>query len=79
MVPCDEKGRAMPCGMRAGGSSLQVRAQIIRYALNYLESVVGRRIVDETGLTDTFELTLEWSRGAASAALHSIERGVVAP
>jgi uncharacterized protein (TIGR03435 family) len=62
-VPCDEKGRAVPCGMRASGSTVQMSAQTVRYFLDYVESVVGRRITDETGLTGPFEITLEWSRG----------------
>jgi uncharacterized protein (TIGR03435 family) len=62
-VPCDEKRRAMPCGMRAGGSTVEMSAQTVRYFLNYLESTVGRRIIDETGLAGPFEITLEWSRG----------------
>ena len=37
--------------------------QSIRYLLNFLESDVGRRIDDQTGLAGTFDLTLAWSRG----------------
>ena len=38
--------------------------QSIRYLLDFLESSVGRRIDDQTGLAGTFDLTLAWSRGA---------------
>jgi bla regulator protein BlaR1 len=49
--------------MRTTGSDLRVSGQSIRYLLNFLESIVGRRIDDQTGLAGNFDLTLAWSRG----------------
>jgi uncharacterized protein (TIGR03435 family) len=71
-VECGASGRAIPCGMRVGGSQMQMGRQTIRYLLDYLESAVGRRITDETGLTGEFDITLEWSRGTNDTERPSI-------
>lgn len=60
---CGTVGRASPCGMRASSGTVSMSGMSVRYLLNYMESVVGRRIIDETGLTGEFEITLEWARG----------------
>jgi uncharacterized protein (TIGR03435 family) len=62
-VACDTAGRARPCGMRASSGTVSLSGYSVRYLLNYLESVVGRRIIDETGLKGEYEITLEWARG----------------
>jgi uncharacterized protein (TIGR03435 family) len=60
---CAAPGRAAPCGMRFGGGDLMVSGKPIRYFLDFLESIVDRRIEDATALTGDFDLTLAWSRG----------------
>lgn len=62
-VDCETPNRATPCGMRASGGDLMVSGKPIRYFLDYMESAVGRRIEDQTGLAGNFDLTLTWSRG----------------
>lgn len=62
-VDCKASDRAAPCGMRFNGYQLVMNGQTVRYLLNFLESVVGRRIIDETGLTGEFDINLEWARG----------------
>jgi uncharacterized protein (TIGR03435 family) len=61
---CETPDRASPCAMRAGGGNLLMSGKSIRYFANYLESLVQRRIDDQTGLSGDFDLTLAWSRGA---------------
>jgi uncharacterized protein (TIGR03435 family) len=62
-MECDAQNRARPCGMRASAGELMVSGKPIRYFLDYVESIVGRRIDDQTGLAGNFDLTLAWSRG----------------
>jgi uncharacterized protein (TIGR03435 family) len=66
-LDCQASGRATPCGMRLSRGSLLMGARSVRYFLNSVESFVGRRIVDETGLTGEFDIKLEWSRGPNDA------------
>jgi uncharacterized protein (TIGR03435 family) len=49
--------------MRFNGYQLVMGGQTVRYLLNFLESTVGRRIIDDTGLTGEFDINLEWARG----------------
>jgi uncharacterized protein (TIGR03435 family) len=62
-IDCATPNRPVPCGMRFGGSDLVMNGKSIRYFLNFLESIVERRIDDATALTGNFDLTLTWSRG----------------
>ena len=62
-VGCETKERATPCGMRFNGYQLEMAGKTLRYLFNFMESVVGRRIVDETGLAGEFDINLEWARG----------------
>jgi uncharacterized protein (TIGR03435 family) len=62
-VDCAAPNRAPPCGMSWGANDLRESGQSIRYFLNSLESAVGRRIDDQTGLNGNFDLRLVWSRG----------------
>lgn len=61
---CEAPDRARPCTMSVSGGNLLMSGKSIRYFANYLESLVQRRIDDQTGLTGDFDLTLTWSRGA---------------
>jgi uncharacterized protein (TIGR03435 family) len=60
---CKASDRATPCGMRFNGYQVVMGGQTVRYLLDFLESTVGRRIIDETGLTGEFDINLEWARG----------------
>ena len=40
--------------------------------VEFLESIVRRRIVDESGLTGAFDISLEWSRSDADISRPSI-------
>jgi bla regulator protein blaR1 len=62
-LDCAAPNRATPCGMRISGNDLMVSGKPIRYVLDFLESAVGRRISDATGLAGDFDLTLTWSHG----------------
>ena len=62
-VDCAAPNRATPCGMRFSGSDVMMSGKSIRYLLDFVESVVGRRIEDQTLLAGNFDLTLAWSRG----------------
>ncbi len=52
-----------PCMMKGGMSELVMQEATIRQFLDYLESIAGGRIEDQSGLTGEYDLTLSWSRG----------------
>ena len=63
-APCDRPHPETPCSMRFGGNELVMRETTIRQFLDFIESVAGRRIDDQTGLNGEYDLTLAWSRSS---------------
>ena len=61
---CPRPHPETPCSMRAGGNELVMQETTIRQFLDYIESVAGRRIDDQTGLNGEYDLTLTWSRNS---------------
>jgi uncharacterized protein (TIGR03435 family) len=51
------------CQGRTGPADMVMGATLFSGLTTTLESLVDRRIVDETGLTGRFDVKLEWSRG----------------
>ena len=66
-VDCKTPNRTAPCGMRVSGTQLQMTAVLFPQFVRFLESVVRRRIDDETDLGGRYDLTLEWARGPNDA------------
>lgn len=61
-VAADSNSRAVtPCTMRVGMGEMVTGARSFPDFVSFLESVVRRRIIDETGLTGAFDITLTWS------------------
>ena len=61
---CPRPHPETPCLMKGGMSELMMQEATIRQFLDYLESVVGGRIEDRSGLAGEYDLTLSWSRGS---------------
>jgi uncharacterized protein (TIGR03435 family) len=51
------------CNMRMGPFDIIMGARTFADLIGTLESLVDRRIINETGLTGRFDVKLEWSRG----------------
>jgi uncharacterized protein (TIGR03435 family) len=60
---CPRPHPQTPCMMRGGMGELVMQEATMRQFLDYLESVVGGRIDDRSGLAGEYDLTLSWSRG----------------
>jgi uncharacterized protein (TIGR03435 family) len=69
---CQRPHPFTPCSMRATNGEVMIEEGSVPYFLHYLESIVGRRIVDETRLAGDFDLKLEWSRGQNDTVRPSI-------
>jgi uncharacterized protein (TIGR03435 family) len=54
-------GQPMPCGMRIGPGMLTAGSSGIQQVANSLAQMVGRIIVDRTGLTQSFDFDLKWT------------------
>lgn len=55
-------GSKMPCGMmRMGPSQLNATAQTLSQFIQILSRRLGRTVIDKTGLTGKFDITLEWT------------------
>ena len=52
-----------PCGMRMSSGEMVMGARLFPDFVGSLESLVKRRIADETGLSGAFDIKLEWNRG----------------
>ena len=50
------------CNMRMGPADIVMGATLFSGLISTLESLVDRRIIDETGLSGRFDVKLEWSR-----------------
>jgi uncharacterized protein (TIGR03435 family) len=60
------------CGMRMGPGEMIMGARTFSDLIGTLESLVDRRIIDETGLTGRFDVKLEYSRGQKDVERPSI-------
>ena len=61
---CGRPHPETPCSMRFGGNELVMQETTMRQFLDFIESVAGRRIDDQTGLDGEYDLTLAWSRSS---------------
>lgn len=60
------------CGMRMGPGEMIMGARTFSDLIGTLESLVDRRIIDETGVTGRFDVKLEYSRGQKDVERPSI-------
>jgi uncharacterized protein (TIGR03435 family) len=61
-APASTSPRAIaPCGMFLTGSQMAMGARTFTDFVSVLETLVDRRIVDDTGLTGAFDVKLEWA------------------
>ena len=59
-------GQAPPCGMRFGPGSLNAQGASLAMLAQTLSNQLGRVVRDKTGLTDTFDFTLEFAPKVAA-------------
>jgi uncharacterized protein (TIGR03435 family) len=71
-VDCRTPNRPHPCGMRSSASGVEITGAQMSYFINWLESAVGRRIEDATGLKGGYDFKLDWSRIANRSRLDAI-------
>lgn len=71
-LQCPTSHPETPCMMRGGMGELVMQEATVRQLLDYLESVVGGRIEDRSGLTGEYDLTLWWSRSSNDVERPSI-------
>jgi uncharacterized protein (TIGR03435 family) len=60
------------CHARTGPADMIMGATLFSGLTNALESLVDRRIIDETGLSGRFDVKLEWSRDQSDVERPSI-------
>jgi uncharacterized protein (TIGR03435 family) len=60
------------CRGRMGPADMTMGAELFSGLISTLESLVDRRIIDETGLSGRFDARLEWSRGEKDLTRPSI-------
>ena len=61
-----------PCGMRVAGGEMAMGARLFSDFVGFIESVVNRRIDNETSLSGPFDIKLEWSRSQSDTERPSI-------
>ena len=60
--------QANPCSLSRGVGSISMAGRPISQLANSLSNLVGRLVVDQTGLTGNFDINLKWTPGADDAA-----------
>jgi uncharacterized protein (TIGR03435 family) len=55
------QAQANPCGLSRGIGSISMVGRPLAQLLNSLSSILGRPVVDRTGLTGTFDINLTWT------------------
>ncbi len=56
-----EKTEVKPCGMSARAGNLQALGVSMEFLAAYVSSTVDRQAIDRTGLTGTYDVSLEWT------------------
>ena len=59
---------------RTGGGLLNVTAADMSTLSANLENVLGKPVVDETGLTGRYDLLLRWTSGDAQSLMDALEK-----
>ena len=65
-------GFAPPCTGRMGIGQIVAGSEPFAQLVSWLESVAGRRIIDETGLTGTYDVSLTWADTEADTTRPSL-------
>ena len=56
-----QPGQPMPCGIRIGPGSMIVGGAPLSQVAAVISQFAGRIVIDKTGLTDSYDMTLNWT------------------
>jgi uncharacterized protein (TIGR03435 family) len=73
------QAQANPCGLSRGAGSISMVGRPLSQLTNSLSNILGRPVVDHTGLTGTFDINLTWTPEQVAPAFSVTREPTAAP